>query len=323
MRRFAALAPLLAVLFGAASAGAAEPELSLSWQAPVGCPTQKDVETQFARLLGGPKRVPTGKHIDASAVLRAPATDRWALELSTVLEGATGRRNLSGDSCASVSQAAALILALMIDPAAAERVGEASAPPPPPPPPPPTVIAPAPPPPPAPTPVSLVARAFAGGVFALLPTPAPAAGVALGARRGRLSAELSGLGTLESRADSASLTTAGADLRLIAGGARACGALGGHAVIWQACLGGELELVTGSGFGARGAHTETVKMLAGTGALLVAIPVGAHVALSIDLGAAVRAYHPAFVLNLPDGTSQLHRVPSASFSTAAGVIITL
>jgi hypothetical protein len=185
------------------------------------------------------------------------------------------------------------------------------------------VTAPAPPPPPAATPVSFVARAYAGGVFALLPAPAPAAGIALGVRRGRLSAELSGLGTLESRADYSPSPTSGADLRLMAAGARACGVLGGHAVVWQACLGGELEWLTGTRFGSSTPHIETVAMLAGTGALLVAIPLGTHVALSLDLGAAVRAYHPAFVLTDGPDTNLLYRIPFASFLAAGGVIITL
>jgi hypothetical protein len=322
MRRFAGLAGLLVALSVAATARAAEPELTLSWQAPVGCPAQKDVETHFARLLGGPARVPTGKHIDASAAVRAPSTDRWALELSTSMDGATGRRNLSGDSCAAVAQAAALILALMIDPAAAERLSEPARPPPPKAPPP-TVTGPAPPPPPPRTPIDLTARVFAGGVFALLPEPAPAAGAALGLRRGRFSAELSALATTDTRTTAPDVATAGGDLRLLAAGARACGALGGHAAIWQLCLGGEVERLLGTGFGAAGAHTETVDMLAGTGGLLVDIPLSEHVALTLDLDAAARAYHPTFVLRLADGTARLWQVPFASAFAAAGIILTL
>ena len=109
------------------AAGGAEPEvpvapeLTLTWQAPAGCPAPVDVEAQVARLIGGPSRLPSGKHIDATAVVRSSSPDRWSVELATSMDGAVGRRNLAGDSCASVSSAAALILALMIDPAAAER----------------------------------------------------------------------------------------------------------------------------------------------------------------------------------------------------------
>jgi hypothetical protein len=320
MRRFAGLAALLVALCGATTTRGAEPELALSWQAPVGCPAQKDVETQFARLLGGPARVPTGKHIDASAVVRAPSTDRWALELSTSMDGANGRRNLSGDSCAAVAQAAALILALMIDPAAAVRASEPA--PPPPPPPPPTVTAPPPPPPPR-KPVPLAARALAGGVFALLPSPTPAAGLAVGLRGDRYALEVLALATLESRADSSVLPTAGGDLRLVTAGPRACVGPGGKSVIFQACLGGELEWLTGSGFGVPGARSQRVVMPAGTGGLMMVVPLWPHVALSLDVVGAMRNDHPTFVLDLADGTNRLFQVPKASAFAAAGLILTI
>jgi len=64
-------------------------------------------------------------------------------------------------------------------------------------------------------------------------------------------------------------------------------------------------------------------MLAGAGRLLVTIPLGPHVALSLDLDGAVRAYHPAFVLNLADGTTRLFQVPTASGFAAAGIVITI
>ena len=98
-------------------------ELALTWQAPAGCPPSTEVQAQFVRLLGGPGRAPSAKHIAAAAMVRSTSStmDRWVLDLATVLDGAAGHRVLVGDSCASVASAAALILALMIDPSAAER----------------------------------------------------------------------------------------------------------------------------------------------------------------------------------------------------------
>src|SRR6476661_6237235 len=90
---------LIALCFPTA-APAAEPELELTWQAPAGCPSPTDVESQFARLLGGAGRRPTGKRILASVLVRPASSDGWTLELGTVLDGAAGRRTLSGDSCA-------------------------------------------------------------------------------------------------------------------------------------------------------------------------------------------------------------------------------
>jgi hypothetical protein len=335
--------------------GPIAPELGLSWQAPAGCVSSADVENQFARLLGGPTRSSSGKHIAASATVRGSSSGRWTLELATVLDGAAGRRSLAGDSCASVASAAALILALMIDPAAADRAvaaadravaaadravaaaaragaatehsGAATELPAPPPspttprtPPPPTVAA-TPPPPPTPPPVLRpFARSFAGVVVALLPTPAPAAGLAVGARRGRIGAELSVVVTEELRAAAAARAGAGGDFRLVAGGVRTCGQLGARVVDWQLCLGAELERLTGAGFGVDVLRSRTVTMLAGAAGLLVSLPLGSRLALSLDLDAAVRPYHPAFVL---DGVGRVFQIPLLSGFAALGLIVTI
>jgi hypothetical protein len=300
------------------------PELALTWQAPPGCPTAADVQTQFGRLLGGDAHTPSGKHIAATINVRTPAPARWNLELATVLDGAAGRRNLEGDSCASVASAASLILALMIDPAAAERAVAESTPPPKPAPP--TVAV-------APRQardadsvprvrdVVGFARVFAGGVAALLPTPAPAVGIALGARRRRISAELSVLATGEERADAEMPSSVGGDLRLIVGGARACGALGGRAVVWSVCAGGELERLSGTGFGAEIAPTsKSLLMGAGTAGLLVSVPVTSTVALALDLDGVARVYRPKMTIDM---TNRVFQVPWLSAFAALGVVISL
>jgi hypothetical protein len=305
----------------------ADPELALTWQAPPGCPTASDVQTQFGRLLGGDAHAPSGKHITATITVRTPAPARWSLDLATVLDGAVGRRNLEGDSCTSVVSAASLILALMIDPAAAERVAAESAPPAKPPePPPPAVVA-------APTvareaapvehPRDVIgfARVFAGGVAELLPSPAAAAGIALGARRRRLGAELSVLATGEQRADAETGSTAGGNLRLIVGGARACGALGGRAVVWHVCAGGELERLSGTGFGTGIApSSKSILMGAGTAGLLVSVPVTPTLAIALDLDAVARVYHPRFTIDM---TERVFQVPVASAFAALGIVISL
>jgi hypothetical protein len=164
------------------------------------------------------------------------------------------------------------------------------------------------------------ARAFAGVVGGLLPTPAPAAGVALGARRGRVGAELSILATGTRRAAAADLAGAGGDFRLLAGGARGCGSLDRRVVVWQLCLGAELERLAGTGFGVQTPRSRSVTMLAGVGGLLVAIPLGSRLALSLDLAAALRPYHPAFVL---DNVGPVFQIPLASWVAALGLIITI
>jgi hypothetical protein len=308
------------------AAAAAPPELTLTWQAPAVCPTPADVEAQFVRLLGGAARVPTGKHVTATATVHVASPGRWILELTTVLDGAGGKRSLSGDSCASVASAAGLILALMIDPAAAERMSADAPPPPPPPKPAPAVIA-APPPAPEPSFLEPSVRLFAGGVFLLLPQPALAAGLAVGARRGHVAAELTALATTERRAEPATLQGVGGDFRLLTGGARACGVLG-QSVLYQLCLGGELERLSGVGVATlEPPLRQTATMLAGTGAVMVAIPLGSRLSLTIDLGVAARAYRPTFTVQTDDlpgsVTTPVFRVPAVSAAGAAGLSLSL
>ncbi|HVR63379.1 MAG TPA: hypothetical protein VMU50_15870, partial [Polyangia bacterium] len=162
---------------GGAAAGAdpdrdVAPELSLTWQAPAGCPDGGDVEAQFARLLGGAGRAPAAKHLTATATVQPAAAGRWTLRLETALDGVPGQRALEGDSCWTVASAAALILALTIDPNATaapeparEEPGARAAP----------MVAIAPPPPPEPAPrwrLRPFARAFGSATLALLPSPA-------------------------------------------------------------------------------------------------------------------------------------------------------
>jgi hypothetical protein len=102
----------------AAAADLVAPELSLTWRAPAGCPNAGDVAAQFARLLGGVHRQPTSKRLDATVTVRRTPSDNWVARLETRLDGVPGQRSLEGDSCWTVASAAALILALTIDPSA-------------------------------------------------------------------------------------------------------------------------------------------------------------------------------------------------------------
>jgi hypothetical protein len=319
------LAARMAYADSAAAAEPVAPELGLTWQAPAACPSRAAVEAQFARLLGGATRLPSGKHIDASALVRSSQPDKWTLELATVLDGDVGRRTLAGDSCASVTSAAALILALMIDPAAAERALLAPAPTPPPPPkrtlgPEDVVIAP---PPPEPRVVYATARAFGGALFGLLPELALTAGVAAGARARRFGGELSFAATTEQRVNATA--GAGGDFRLLTIGARACAALGGRVVVWLACAGGEVERLGATGL-ASPATSKSIWMGAGTAGLLLEVPLGDRFALALDLGAALRLYHPefcAYATPCPETGVRVVRVGAASAFAALGLAVNL
>jgi hypothetical protein len=88
--------------------------LTLSWQAPAGCPSRDEVSAEIARLLGGSIRVAQGGDIKARAVVAHGQT--WALTIETELAGRPGRRSIEAASCPDLADATALIVALMIDP---------------------------------------------------------------------------------------------------------------------------------------------------------------------------------------------------------------
>ena len=88
--------------------------LTFSWQAPAGCPSRGQVSGEIARLLGGEIRVPQGGDITARAAVEHGLT--WSLAMDTELAGRLGRRSLEAASCQDLANAAALIIALMIDP---------------------------------------------------------------------------------------------------------------------------------------------------------------------------------------------------------------
>jgi hypothetical protein len=168
----------LLVLLVASRAEAAAP-LTLTWDAPAGCPSADAVRGEYERLV----RSSTGRGLPAlvaEAHIEARGA-RWALRLRTMRDGIPGERELEADSCASLARAAALVMALALGveleerepgavaprpveeprPRTAPRPRVVEAPPPPRPPPPPTP----PPPPPVETPV----------VVAPAPPPAPPA----------------------------------------------------------------------------------------------------------------------------------------------------
>jgi hypothetical protein len=98
-------------LVGVAEARAAEADaLDLVWEAPDSCSTGDDVRREFERST----RVLPGRsppHLSATAHVEA-RDGRWSLRLHTSRGGVEGDREIEADSCASLTRAAALVLAL-------------------------------------------------------------------------------------------------------------------------------------------------------------------------------------------------------------------
>lgn len=121
-----------------ASQGSREPGVSVTWTSPPGCPRQAALEEDVESLLGRRLDAPFDRWVDVRATVKGV---NGAFTLVITGDGSSGpfRRELEDASCTALAQAAALIVALAVDPSMGE---EASSPPPSPPPPPPPPAAP-------------------------------------------------------------------------------------------------------------------------------------------------------------------------------------
>ena len=88
---------------------AAQTGLDLKWDAPAGCATKQEVEALVARWAPGVTRP-----LEASASIR-----REGASFVLTLETSSGHRELRSDRCDEVTHGAALVLAMLLDEAAA------------------------------------------------------------------------------------------------------------------------------------------------------------------------------------------------------------
>jgi hypothetical protein len=112
------------------AAGPADPaatgSVEFRWDAPAEhCPTEAEVLAQLERLLGGKVSEQGDRRLAAIARVRREADGRWDLRLWTVANDSTSERSMTGEDCAVLAEAAALLAAIAIDPSVLVR-GDAS-----------------------------------------------------------------------------------------------------------------------------------------------------------------------------------------------------
>src|SRR4051812_28709617 len=110
----------LAVLCFGASSWASE----IRWAGAESCRRESELEAQVESATG--RRVWSVETADFELRLKAHSSDRWSLELTTVrrADGARSTRVIHGASCAEVTDAAAVAIALAIGPSRAEPKSE-------------------------------------------------------------------------------------------------------------------------------------------------------------------------------------------------------
>ena len=92
--------------------------LALSWLAPETCPDADSERAEIRRRVGviDPAHVP--EPVTAEVEIRASGTGAFGLSLRTRVGETSGERSLTGDDCRQLADAAALVLALLINPKA-------------------------------------------------------------------------------------------------------------------------------------------------------------------------------------------------------------
>lgn len=321
---FGALAMLPAsIAVVSSTAIAADRALSLTWRAPAECPSGAEVEAQIEGLFNGRGPTSASKRLDAVSTIVRSASDVWTVRLETDLDGVYGERSLQGETCEAVSSAAALILAMALDP---EAVGRALAAP----------RAARPSQDPTPTPIggpstTVVAAANVGParepwrpeaaalaavVFSVLPRPSAAAGLIFGVRHRGLAVEVMGLLSEEVRAQAMNHGGAGGSFHLLSAGARLCSDVWQHLWVVGLCAGGSVDRIDASGFGVTNPGSGSVTTFGGLSTLTISVPLTRHVFAGVEAGLEGRLYRPRFGLG---GVGVLYESPSLSASSGASL----
>jgi hypothetical protein len=290
----------LALLAGTAVARAQAPDVppfDLDWRAPTGCPSADHLRAEITRLIG-PNAHPEGTtHV--SGEVSAQDNGTYSVKLELEQSGHPGERTLTGATCAEVSRAAALLIALAIAPDTAREENE-PAPPPPPPPPPPAPPPPAPPlPPPAPKPATpherrLVIAVGPAAEIGLLPTLSAGGEASLGGAVDRFSLEAYGATYLSQSRDA--LGGGGGRFSVRSFGARSCAVLAPGDLSFAACFGASLNHVAATGYGVTSPGTRAVEVGALSLAVRVELHFSSHASLRLDAGPSYMLGDANFVL---------------------------
>lgn len=215
-----ALAILIATV-AVGAAGAAEPPgpslpaaIAVTWTAPEGCPSEDEIKAEVRRMAG--TAAPAAEATEVHATVSRDPGNTWQLTLTTKVGSREGERKLSASDCAELGRAAALVIALMINPAADPSAAPPVVTPPPAPPP-------APPPPPEPPRTS---RFALGAAILIGSGEMPDGAMGLGARfaagGGTFSAQLRGDLWFPRDASSAAKPSAGGSFDAVDVGLGAC-----------------------------------------------------------------------------------------------------
>jgi len=274
------LCAMAALSTGAAEPGSPAPSLQLEWEAPPPCPGQAEVVAEVARLVGRRPRVPADRLLVVRARASAAPDGSWQLQMILATRDGIRERTLKSRSCAEVADAAALIMAMAIDPAAALAARPQ-------------------PPEPGPAPEArswfAVVRGGAAADAGMLPGLGPGVIFGAGAALGGFSIEAQAAYWPPRRADLPGRPGVGGELRAWSGGLQA--SWWRRARVEGGLVAGvDAALYTGTGYGVTDratAHALSLGVVAGPA---VRWRIGERFALRLDSGLGLMIIRPRFTL---------------------------
>jgi hypothetical protein len=292
--------------------------VSLTWNAPAQCPSAQEIHASIRRLLASKAPAPSDRPVTAKVTL-FPSGTVWRAEIVTESDGLHGRRKFEGDTCATVADAAALVLAIMVNP---EKVAHRD-------------LGPSPPsseardnapesPAPQPRPPArhvedehafVIVRAFGLSDFSTVPAPTfgTGIGIELGIHRLRVGAIAVAQPYQDVMFDDS--TGLGARLRVTRVGTRACIAILRGAVEVAPCAGGEVVWMAGHALGVNkpeNSVTQWAELVAGPEAR---ISIGSGLGLVLDADAQVPIRRRDFAIRPP---GIVHTVPALTTRATFG-----
>jgi hypothetical protein len=322
--------------FIASAAGTGE-AVSLTWNSPAGCPDRGAVLERLRSLLVVSKV--SGEQVTAQGtVVGGPPSGTWELNLETVQGERTWKRTINSASCDELADAAALIIALVVDPdlmtEAQANAGAVTQKPPSP-----TVptlpatppVSPAPPVVALPeqteqpaqldkrrTPIAFVVGGAAVVDLGSLPGASFGAELAIGMRLAHAQIDALGMFFPSTETVIRADPKSGGDLGLIGGGVRGCYWAPSPTWGWGVCAGIELGSMRGEGFGTDFTGTEARLWAATRLGAFATYPLAKSLAFRASLEGLLPVTRPTFEL-VNVGTGTVHQPSIVSGRLQLGI----
>jgi len=279
--------------------------LDLAWQSPPECPTGTEITEDALRLASADGR-PLPR-VQAKVTIERAGDSEYLLSLTTPSAASGSTQRFRAGTCRAVAQAAAITLALLLNPAGTLHSSEPAEP--------------APHLPTAPPPTrSLRLRAAVAGLvgvqFGMLPQIGPTLGAELGLLYGRASGWLGGAYGPQQQASVDGHPGVGGELSLARALFFGCWSIAARNPQLDLCTGLDLSRVSGHGMGVADERVGSIHWFSGLGGVLAQVAVHKNIALRFRAFAAVPLSHPsAFV----EGAGTVYQPGPVAADLNAGV----